>query len=80
MNPKSTSTKMSTIASKVLKSPQASEIQKTLAGSVLSQVNKGNQTGSKMENVASKVLKSNKYNDLTKSLAGSVLSQANKKR
>lgn len=80
MNTKSTSDRMSTIASKVLKNPQASQIQKMLAGSVLSQANKGNQTGSKMEDIASKVLKSNKYNDLTKSLAGSVLSQANKKR
>ena len=80
MNLKSTSPQMATKASKVLTNPNASDIQKTLAGGVLSQVKKGNQTGSKMEDIASKVLQSEKYSDLTKSLAGSLLSQANKER
>ncbi|AFV03487.1 hypothetical protein UNSWDHB_312 [Dehalobacter sp. UNSWDHB] len=80
MNPKSTSKSMASKAAKILANPEASDIQKTLAGSVLSQIAKDNQTSSKMEDIASKVLQSSKYNDLTKSLAGSVLSQAEKER
>lgn len=70
----------SKLASQVLRSQQSSGIQKSLAGSVLSQVDKQKMTGSQMEDVASKVLKSEKYSDVTKSLAGSVLSQSDKKR
>lgn len=80
MNSKSTSSKMAKKAAKVLANPNSPEIQKTLAGSVLSQVNKGNQTGAKMEDIASKVMQSGKYSDLTKSLAGSLVSQSNKLR
>ena len=79
-NKKQTSPTISTLASDVLRNPNASKIQKSLAGSALSQKGTGNQTGSKMEDVASKVLNSDKYNDTTKSLAASVLSQSNKTR
>lgn len=79
-NKKQTSSNISTLASDVLKNPNASKIQKSLAGSALSQKGTGNQTGSKMEGIASKVLNSDKYNDITKSLAGTVLSQSNKER
>ena len=58
----------------------SSKTAKILAGSALSQVQKGKQTGSKVEDLASKVLQSPKYSDKTKSLAGSVLSQSNKER
>jgi hypothetical protein len=80
MNNKKTSKPIASLASEILRDPNSSAIQKTLAGSALSQVNKGNQTGSEMESIASKVLDSNKYNDQTKSLAGSILSQSDKKR
>ena len=80
MNTKKTSKSISSLASDILKDPNASKIQKTLAGSALSQVNKANQTSSKMEDLASKVINSNKYCEKTKSLAGSVLSQSNKAR
>lgn len=79
-NTKKTSSSVSSLASSVLKDKDASKIQKTLAGSALSQTNTKNQTGSKMEDTASKVLRSDKYNDITKTLAGSVLSQSNKNR
>lgn len=80
MNIKKTSNDLASLAGKILNDPDASKIQKTLAGSVLSQVNTENQTGARMEDIASDVLNSTKYNDTTKSLAGSVLSQSNKNR
>lgn len=80
MNNKKTGKDVSSLASSVLKDKGSSNVQKTLAGSALSQANTKNQTGSKMEDLASKVLKSDKYNDTTKTLAGSILSQSNKKR
>lgn len=58
----------------------SSNIQKSLAGGVLSQCDPMKQTGTKMEDKASQVLQSNKYSDITKSLAASLLSQSNKKR
>lgn len=79
-NIKKTSITVSTKAADVLRNPNASKIQKSLAGSALSQTRSKHQTGSKMEDVASQVLKSNKYNNTTKTLAGSVLSQSNKRR
>jgi hypothetical protein len=80
MNNKKTSKPIASLASEILRDPNSSAIQKTLAGSALSQVNKGNQTGSEMESIASKVLGSTKYNEDTKSLAGSIVSQSDKKR
>ena len=80
MNNKQTSKSIASLASDVLRNPNSSAIQKTLAGSALSQVNKGNQTGSEMESIASKVLGSTKYNEDTRSLAGSIVSQSEKKR
>jgi hypothetical protein len=80
MNNKKTSKPIASLASEILRDPNSSAIQKTLAGSALSQVNKGNQTGSEMESIASKDLGSTKYNEDTKSLAGSIVSQSDKKR
>lgn len=80
MSGKQSSKGMSTLASNVLNRASSSDIQKKLAGSVLSQTNTKNQTGSQLETVASKALSSSKYNSTTKQLAGSVLSQSNKKR
>ena len=79
-NTKKSSQDMAEKASDILKNNNSSSIQKSLAGSVLSQTNTKNQTGKEMEKKASDVLKSAKYNKETKSLAGSVLSQSNKKR
>ena len=79
-NSKKTSNEVSSLASKVLRDPSSSSIQKELAGSALSQTKSDKQTGSQMETKASQVLQSDKYNDTTKSLAASVLSQSNKNR
>ncbi len=75
MNKKKSSESMASLASKVLNNDSASKIQKTLAGSVLSQTNSNKQTGAELEGIASNALKSPKYNDVTKKLAGSVLSR-----
>ncbi len=80
MNSKESSKGISSLAAKTLQDSNSSKTAKKLAGSVLSQVNKKNQTGSELEDFASSVLKSKKYNEETKSLAGSVLSQSNRKR
>ena len=80
MNKNQTSNSMASLAGKVLHDPNASDIQKTLAGSVLSQANPNNQTGAKLEDIAANALSSSKYNETTKSLAGSVLSQSEKNR
>jgi hypothetical protein len=52
-NIKQSSSKMASLASSVLTAAGASQIQKTLAGSVLSQAGTSNQTSSKMETIAS---------------------------
>ncbi|WP_338884765.1 hypothetical protein [Aeromonas hydrophila] len=75
-NKKQTSSELASEAAKILRDPNASKIQKELAGSVLAQSSTDKQTSSEMETVASKVLQSDKYNETTKSLAGSVLSQS----
>lgn len=78
MNKKLSSQEMVRQASETLRNPDASAIQKSLAGSVLSQAAKGKQTGAEMEKMASEVLRNDKYADATQSLAASVLSQSNK--
>lgn len=80
MNKKISSEQMAHLASQVLRNENASAIQKSLAGSVLSQAAHGKETGAQMEDIASKVLQSDRYADITRSLAGSVLSQSNKNR
>jgi hypothetical protein len=79
-NSKKTSNEVSSLASKVLRDPSSSSIQKELAGSALSQSHSSKQTGADMETKASQVLKSDKYNDTTKTLAASIFSQSNKER
>tara|TARA_R110002033_G_scaffold158177_1_gene194332 strand:+ start:4374 stop:4637 length:264 start_codon:yes stop_codon:yes gene_type:complete len=79
-NKKQSSSQIASLASSVLTDNGSSKIQKTLAGSVLSQASTSHQTGAEMESVASAVVLSNKYNNVTKSLAASVLSQSNRER
>ena len=77
-NKKTTSPTIASIAAKTLQNPNASKIQKELAGSALSQAQKGNQTGEAMQQKAGKVLESDKYSDTTQALAASILSQSSK--
>ena len=73
-NNKQTSQSVASLAAETLKNPNASQIQKTLAGSALAQANTSKQTSGSVESTASKALHSDKYNQTTKTLAGSVLS------
>ncbi|KAB5496156.1 hypothetical protein F8564_13795 [Serratia sp. RJAL6] len=79
-NSKKTSQQIASKAAKILADPNASDIQKRLAGSALSQRSTTHQTGGDMEDVASRVLKSSKYSEETKELAASVLAQSVKER
>ena len=71
-NRKRSSSKMASKASSILTDGSSSQIQKSLAASVLSQPGTSHQTGAEMESKASTVLKSDKYSDDTKSFAASV--------
>ncbi|MBM2608943.1 hypothetical protein RFF20_00365 [Pasteurella multocida] len=77
-NTKTSSTSLASIASKTLRNPNTSTIQKSLAGSVLAQSGTSKTTGSSMETKAGKALQRNNSSPLTKSLAGSVVSQSDK--
>ncbi|OVZ91736.1 hypothetical protein CBW58_12040 [Yersinia frederiksenii] len=79
-NMKKTSPAVAAQASQILKDPNASSIEKSLAGSALSQTSTDNQTGAHMEDIAAQVLADPHSSDQAKMLAGSVLAQANKKR
>ena len=79
MKNKQTSKKIASKAGKIMANNSSSNIQRKLAGSVLSQRSTTKETSEKIEAIASKVLKSNKYNSETKSLAASAMSQSTKK-
>ena len=80
MNKKSSGQKLSTQAAKIMRSNNSSQIQKSLAASVLSQRNTRKITGKAIEAKASMVMHSDKYSGITKSLAASVISQSDKNR
>ncbi|QIZ46815.1 hypothetical protein [Dickeya zeae] len=79
-NNKQTSDKIASVAAQTLNDPNASAIQRSLAGSALSQTGSSNQTSGEMERKASSALDNPRSSKLTKQLAGSVLSQSNKGR
>lgn len=78
MNKKNSSPKLAHLASETLHDNNSSVTAKTLAGSVLSQVQRGFQPSEEVQNLAGKVLESAKYNKDTKSLAASLVSQSPK--
>jgi hypothetical protein len=78
MNNKNSSAKIAHLASETLNNTSSSTAAKTLAGSVLAQVQKGFQPSEEVQTLAGKVLESPKYNEDTKSLAASVVSQSPK--
>lgn len=75
-NKKQSSQQLSSDASTTLKDPNASKIQKSLAGSVLSQTKSNNRTSDAMATKAAKALNNNNSAEKTKELAASVLSQS----
>ncbi|WP_414058389.1 hypothetical protein [Rouxiella chamberiensis] len=64
------------LAARVLKDPYASDLEKSLAGSVLSQYGTDNQTGADLQTLASAALKDPASSERIKKLAGSVVSQS----
>ena len=75
---KKTSSDIGSLAGSVLNNPNSSKIQRTLAGSALSQTGTSSQTSGRMEAIAGRVLQSDHYSDVTHSLAASVLAQSKK--
>lgn len=80
MNKKESGEALASRASNAMRSKNTSQIQKSLAASVLSQRGTDKMTGKEMEAKASMVLKSGQYSESTKSFAASVLSQSDKHR
>lgn len=78
MNKKNTSERIAHLASETLKDNNASETAKTLAGSALSQVQRGFQPSDEVQHLAGTVLGSTKYSEETKELAASIVSQSPK--
>lgn len=79
-NSKRSSQGLAKQAARTLNDPNASALQRSLAGSVLRQSSTNAQTGASMEEKASRALDNPRSATLTKALAGSVVSQSNKKR
>jgi hypothetical protein len=77
---KSTSGKVGSVAGRTLSNPNASAVQRSLAGSALAQAGTSKATGKAMEAKASAALKNPNASATTKQLAGSVTSQSIKKR
>ena len=75
-NNKKSSKRVSHIAAQTLNNPEASPIQKSLAGSVLSQTGTANQTSGELQTIASAALKDPSSDETTQTLAGSVVSQS----
>lgn len=79
-NSKKTSPEMGSVASRTLRDPNASDIQRSLAASNLAQCRTSKQTGEVMEARAGRALQNEHSADLTKSLAAGLVSQSNKNR
>ncbi|MBW9334786.1 hypothetical protein FEE59_14820 [Herbaspirillum sp. RU 5E] len=77
---KSTGKNVASTAARVLGSSSSSAIQRSLAGSVLSQTGSSKVTGKVMEAKASNALLSDKSSSITKTLAASAVSQSKKSR
>jgi len=78
MATKSTSSKVAKKASQVLTSDNTGKTSKSVAGSVLSQVDSKKGTSKNVATSASKVLRDGRTGSVTKSVAGSALSQTKK--
>jgi hypothetical protein len=75
---KATGGKVASTAGRTLGNPNASALQRSLAGSALSQAGGNKVTSKPMETKASAALKNPNASATTKQLAGSVTSQARK--
>ncbi|WFR77248.1 hypothetical protein [Janthinobacterium rivuli] len=77
---KNTGGKVATAAGRTLGNPNASALQRSLAGSALAQSGTQKVTGKAMEAKASAALQNGNSAATTRSLAGSLVSQSDKKR
>ena len=77
-NTKQTSGKVASTAGATLGNPNASAIQRSLAGSALAQSGTGKQTSAAVEAKAGRALGNDHSAALTRTLAGSVTSQSKK--
>lgn len=75
---KSTGAKTATAASRALSNPNASKLQRSLAGSALAQAGTSKTTSKVMETKASAALSNPNSSATTKQLAGSVTAQSRK--
>ncbi len=75
-NTKQTSRSIASLASAVLRDPNASKEALELAGSALSQASPDKQTGERMQELAGQLLSEEGHSEAVLSLAGSVLSQS----
>jgi hypothetical protein len=81
MNTKQTSPSIATLASEILRDRNATECEKELAGSALSQTHSNKETDKSMEKIASDILTGRvKCSDRAIKLAGSLISQSEKVR
>jgi hypothetical protein len=78
MGGKSTGGKVASSAGRTLSNPNASGLQRSLAGSALTQAGTSKTTSKAMETKASAALQSGKSAATTKQLAGSLVSQSKK--
>lgn len=74
-----TSDCVATKASNILRSPDASKVAKSIAGSALSQGGTSKSTSPKVASVAARALDDGRTGKLTKAVAGSVLTQKPRK-
>lgn len=79
-NQKQSSPSVAALAAKTMRDSNASNIERSLAASVVAQTNTGRQTGAAMEERAGKALANDRSSETTRRLAASVVSQANKSR
>lgn len=79
-NQRKSSHKEASLASKTLQSASASDREKKLAASVLSQARPKAETSKEMADYAARVLENPKASETAQSLAGSVLSQTPHKK
>jgi len=79
MAEKSTGGKVASTAGRTLRNPNASQVQRSLAGSALAQAGTSKVTSKAMETRASAALQSQTSSATTKTLAASVVSQSKKK-
>jgi hypothetical protein len=77
---KQTSQRVAKLAGRTLQDPNASTLQRSLAGSALRQAGTPAQTGAKTEGKAAAALDNPRAAATTQTLAGSVVSQSNKSR